>query len=41
MLDGQAQGHLHTAATVRSLDAIHVGTALRFRHSLTSFLMHI
>jgi uncharacterized protein len=29
-----------TPATVRSLDAIHLGTALRFRHSLTSFLTY-
>jgi uncharacterized protein len=29
-----------TPATVRSLDAIHLGTALHFRHSLTSFLTY-
>ena len=29
-----------TPATVRSLDAIHLGTPLRFRHSLTSFLTY-
>ena len=40
MLDGQAQGHLHTAATVRSLDAIHLGTALSIRPVLTSFVTY-
>jgi predicted nucleic acid-binding protein len=29
-----------TPATVRSLDAIHLGTALRFRSSLTSFMTY-
>ena len=29
-----------TPATVRSLDAIHLGTALRFRPSLTSFVTY-
>jgi uncharacterized protein len=29
-----------TPATVRSLDAIHLGTALRFRSSLTSFVTY-
>jgi predicted nucleic acid-binding protein len=29
-----------TPATVRSLDAIHLGTAMRFRSSLTSFVTY-
>ena len=29
-----------TSATVRSLDAIHLATALRFRPSLTSFVTY-
>jgi hypothetical protein len=34
------QARMVTPATVRSLDVIHLGTALRFRSSLTSFVTY-